>query len=269
MKKNQLLTATITICLTCLFIASSAIAGVDPGTRDSVWFVPETFEWDGDSTFVTEVHAVTDVALKHATVVLSWTTSEIDIDSVSIAGSRWESFVDGDSGVFIATPGHIGGVPSDVHYNLSFLPFGPLLTTGTGLVCKIHWSKTVPTVSAGSVDVDSSTTSSASQVQNSTLFGTSGLPDDNFTPAFSGASFTVTTCVCPSQGDMNNDGFIDSTDLSLIIDVVFFGGPDIQDPICPKARADMNCDGFSDSVDLSLVIDHVFFGGAGPCDPCE
>ena len=79
---------------------------------------------------------------------------------------------------------------------------------------------------------------------------------------------TVSTCSCPFQGDINGDGFIDSVDLSLEIDIVFFGATDPQDPVCPKKRADMNCDGFSDSVDLSLHIDHVFFGGAGPCDPC-
>ena len=75
-------------------------------------------------------------------------------------------------------------------------------------------------------------------------------------------------CACPFQADINGDGFIDSIDLSLVIDIVFFGGTDVTDPLCPTSRGDFNNDGFADSVDLSLVIDHVFFGGPGPTNPC-
>jgi len=75
-------------------------------------------------------------------------------------------------------------------------------------------------------------------------------------------------CFCTFEGDLNADGFIDATDLAIVIDIVFFGQTDVQDPACPLSRSDFNCDGFSDAVDLALLIDHVFFGGAGPCDPC-
>ncbi len=75
-------------------------------------------------------------------------------------------------------------------------------------------------------------------------------------------------CQCPFQADMNGDGFVDSTDLSLLIDIVFFGGLDTSDPGCPGTRADFNQDCFVDTVDLSAMIDHVFFGGAPPIDPC-
>ena len=85
-------------------------------------------------------------------------------------------------------------------------------------------------------------------------------------------NFIIRVCAgggsCPFQGDMNADGFIDSTDLSFEIDVVYFGGLDPPDPECPLTRGDLNCDGFTDSVDLSLLLDFVFFGGVGPCDPC-
>ena len=75
-------------------------------------------------------------------------------------------------------------------------------------------------------------------------------------------------CICPRQGDFDEDGFLTSVDVASLIDIVFFNGSDITDPVCSSTRGDFNCDSFADSVDLSLLIDHVFFGGVGPCDPC-
>lgn len=75
-------------------------------------------------------------------------------------------------------------------------------------------------------------------------------------------------CLCLYQGDVNADGFVDAVDLAVVIDIVFFGASDVQDPACPKTRADFNGDGVTDAVDLAILIDHVFFGGAGPTDPC-
>jgi len=69
-------------------------------------------------------------------------------------------------------------------------------------------------------------------------------------------------------GDLNDDGLVDAVDLALLIDVVFFGADDIQDPSCPATRADFNADAAVDAVDLAFLIDHVFFGGDPPADPC-
>lgn len=79
----------------------------------------------------------------------------------------------------------------------------------------------------------------------------------------------VCECVCPDQCDMDGSGFVDAVDLAVVIDVVFFGAPDVSDPDCPRSRADFNADGVTDAVDLALLIDHVFFGGFGPSDPCS
>ena len=65
-------------------------------------------------------------------------------------------------------------------------------------------------------------------------------------------------------GDLNGDGVVDSIDLGLLIDLVFFGG---SIPVSPPARADVDCNGVPDSVDLSLLIDHVFFGAPAPVCP--
>ncbi|MEW5875207.1 MAG: dockerin type I domain-containing protein [Candidatus Zixiibacteriota bacterium] len=80
---------------------------------------------------------------------------------------------------------------------------------------------------------------------------------------------TITICPCPWQGDFDEDGDIDAVDLAREIDIVFFGGLDIQDPGCPTSRCDWNADGFVDAVDLAKWINYVFFGGADPMNPCE
>jgi hypothetical protein len=74
--------------------------------------------------------------------------------------------------------------------------------------------------------------------------------------------------MCLNQGDLDSDGFITPLDLSVQIDILFAGQPDVQDPSCTKPRADWDCDGFSTPLDLSVLIDHLFAGGSGPCDPC-
>jgi hypothetical protein len=53
----------------------------------------------------------------------------------------------------------------------------------------------------------------------------------------------------------------------VMIDILFAGHPDVQDPGCPSPRADFDCDGFSTALDLAGLIDHLFAGGSGPCDP--
>ncbi|MEW5875394.1 MAG: thrombospondin type 3 repeat-containing protein, partial [Candidatus Zixiibacteriota bacterium] len=76
-------------------------------------------------------------------------------------------------------------------------------------------------------------------------------------------------CSCPWHTDINADGLHDAVDLAFTIDCVFFGCPDVQDPMCPTNRHDFNADGFADATDLALLIDYVFFGQDGPCDPCN
>jgi len=75
-------------------------------------------------------------------------------------------------------------------------------------------------------------------------------------------------CQCPFQADFDEDGFRTALDLGALIDMLFAGSPEIQDPMCPTPRSDMDCDGFSTALDLGDLIDHLFAGGGGPCDPC-
>lgn len=89
-------------------------------------------------------------------------------------------------------------------------------------------------------------------------------------PVLSPGVFTVTgeACDCPFQGDADLDGFTTALDLSAVIDILFAGRPDIQDPLCPSPRFDFDCDGFLTALDLGQVIDYLFAGGDPPCDPC-
>lgn len=88
-------------------------------------------------------------------------------------------------------------------------------------------------------------------------------------PAFTKGTITILPCDCPSQGDINADGFIDVIDLALHIDIKWFGAPDVQDPLCPTTRTDYDIDGWTTAVDLAWCIDHVLFGGWEPLDPCQ
>lgn len=77
-------------------------------------------------------------------------------------------------------------------------------------------------------------------------------------------------CDCPYQADYDADGFLTALDLGNMIDVLFTGKPDIQDPTClSTTREDFDADGFATALDLGKLIDHLFAGQPGPCDPCD
>jgi hypothetical protein len=80
---------------------------------------------------------------------------------------------------------------------------------------------------------------------------------------------SVSSCSCPYQSDFDEDGFLTPLDLSAMIDILFAGQPDVQDPSCPSPRADFDCDEYSTPLDLGGMIDHLFASGPEPCDPCE
>ena len=77
-----------------------------------------------------------------------------------------------------------------------------------------------------------------------------------------------TSCNCPSQADIEPDGFLTAIDLAGEIDALFAGGTNPRDTWCPTYRFDLDCDEFTTALDLSILIDHLFAGGTGPCDPC-
>jgi hypothetical protein len=139
----------------------------------------------------------------------------------------------------------------------------PLLN-GTGVVAYL-WVRSHFLAQVGQVEVvDSAWLGSTTHLSLASYF------DDGYPDYFSAGSITIAPppCTCPYQGDFDEDIFLTALDLSAIIDILFSGAPDVQDPICPVPRADLDCDGYSTALDLSVIIDHLFAGGPVPCDPC-
>jgi hypothetical protein len=89
------------------------------------------------------------------------------------------------------------------------------------------------------------------------------LDIDNIAFAFS------LSCDCPSQGDLDADGYPTPLDLAALIDILWAGSPDLADPICPTSRSDLDCDGFATPLDFAFMVDWLFAAGEEPCDPCE
>lgn len=60
----------------------------------------------------------------------------------------------------------------------------------------------------------------------------------------------LATCVCHSlcEGDVNNDGAVDSADLLVVLANIGMG------PGLSRAEGDLNCDGFVNSADLLIVL---------------
>jgi len=83
-------------------------------------------------------------------------------------------------------------------------------------------------------------------------------------------SFTTTPIcsACLYQVDFDEDGYNTVLDIGYLIDILFAGSDDTQDPGCNVTRADFDCDGYATSLDLSKMVDYLFAGAAGPCDPC-
>lgn len=257
------------VWLCCVSSSVLALTGPDPGAPDSIWLDPVPACVQGDTTFTTTLYTANDEPLKHATIVLAWTSPQIGIDSVSLIGSRWQTMVTGGNGFFVADTGLVDGVLTPTRYNISFLPFTSLLSTGSGAACQIYWHRSGPPPASDTlVVVDTSTTSSAPSVRNSTLFGTSSQPADNFVPAFVPDTIHVCPCLCGHQGDPNGNGLIDVLDVVALVDRSFGGATCTKDPICPAERCDFNGDGATDVLDVVAVIDYAFSGGPPPAAIC-
>jgi len=91
---------------------------------------------------------------------------------------------------------------------------------------------------------------------------------DGIPATFTKGVITVLACDCSFQSDFDGDNFVTALDLGSMIDLLFAGATDIQDPACPSTRSDFDCDGFATALDLGGLIDYLFAGGDSPCDPC-
>jgi subtilisin family serine protease len=69
-----------------------------------------------------------------------------------------------------------------------------------------------------------------------------------------------------SHGDLNQNGDIDLTDLSILIAYLTVTPKPTIFP--SKALADWNCSDNIDISDLSLLLAHLYYSGSGPTTPC-
>jgi hypothetical protein len=119
------------------------------------------------------------------------------------------------------------------------------------------------TSTLGTFEIDTTCVDPAEHIRLFDEFGT------EIKPSFTKGVITIeSACDCPHQADYDSDFFITPLDLAALIDILFAGAPDIQDPTCPATRSDFDCDGFATPLDLAALIDYLFVSGPGPCDPC-
>jgi len=77
------------------------------------------------------------------------------------------------------------------------------------------------------------------------------------------------TCFCP-LGDLNIDGKINSTDLTILLNYLLKGTgtiPTIEE--CPFNLADVNGDGGISLGDMVTLVNYIYRAGPSPPDPCE
>ncbi|MEW5875206.1 MAG: hypothetical protein AB1752_08515 [Candidatus Zixiibacteriota bacterium] len=182
--------------------------------------------------------------------------------AVSGCNSAW--YTDGGGFATIGQPDYIS---SDGVLLARQRIFGPTLPAGTDFpvgagIPSFRLNVTV-TETDGVFEIDTTCVTPANHLSYNNMSG------QQVVPTFTKGTITILPCVCPWQGDINADGFIDAVDLAKQINVTYFGQAETWDPSCTSPRTDYDGDHLSSVNDLVRCIDHVFFGGAGPVDPCE
>lgn len=77
----------------------------------------------------------------------------------------------------------------------------------------------------------------------------------------------VPGCTCPHYADIDGNGVLDYSDLMVGYAIVFFGAEGVTDDGCPLSRADIDQNGFIDATDMAFLGDHL--AGAWQLgDPC-
>lgn len=77
------------------------------------------------------------------------------------------------------------------------------------------------------------------------------------------APYKITVAECPvKMGDVNNDGVINSADLSYMVNYIFKSGPE---PLPMRTVGDANCSGGLGGSDIIYLVNYIFKGGKPPC----
>ncbi len=76
---------------------------------------------------------------------------------------------------------------------------------------------------------------------------------------------TSTSADCGVCGDLTGDGQVNISDVVAYVDWIYTW-PNPITPTCPSG-GDVNCDNGATSTDLDIIVDWMFNGGPAPCDP--
>lgn len=160
-------------------------------------------------------------------------------------------------------PVPVGGTPEGVMFVRMSIFSDPLLPgadVSGSMILTVNTSSDL-----GVFEIDTTCTW---QCNNTAFIKQGPAPYEIIKPSFTKGTIEIVTCNCPSQGDLDASGVINATDLTLMINILFFNWINVYTINCPRAKADFNGDGFVNGVDLALCIDHIFLGGPGPVNPC-
>jgi len=193
--------------------------------------------------------------------ILFDTATIFEVEIQELRGTSFEAF-----------GGHIRstGIMVFSAFDLAHAPFSPDTTfylPGRAVAVRLRW-RALPSATPQVTSIDFENDPVFPQSYN-TLTDISG---SNFKrPALIPGSFTILTCHCPSQGDVNNNGFgYEISDAIALIGYSFSGAPaPPKDASCyHENRGEINCDGVVDVMDVVEMIDVMAGVSAPTCDPC-
>ncbi|HVP07209.1 MAG TPA: S8 family serine peptidase [Candidatus Acidoferrum sp.] len=171
-------------------------------------------------------------------------TANITLDTFFITGTRVASFYNVQYTAF---------APSIKSYAIYMKAYNlgvdtKVLPADTGIILNLRFNVPITAPKNTVVLIDTLTVG----VKNPYMTSIWG----NYWPIWIPGKIVVRGC---SRGDVNCDGTIDVSDLSMLVDFLFFGGtrPD-------QTGGDVNGDGTIDIGDLSFLVDYLFNGGPHP-----
>ena len=247
MRINLKILSTILALLLLATIAKSQPTGVDPNVRDTI-SISSITTFSASNGFV-PVYFYNDQPLSGIEVTLTYSSTDVMIDSFSFVGGRLEnnSFKDADQ---------------ITNNSLTIYSYGMadgLIPTGNGLLGYLYLSF-IPGISPQAVTIDTMSIT-ISEREYSTAFS-----DENanaFSPYVQSGTLTIQSggCCLGDRGNINSspDDNVDISDLVYFVDFMFTGGPD---PVCwDEANVNGSVDDAIDISDLVYFVDFMFTGG--------
>jgi len=236
------------------------LVGATSGRADMVQdtLIPDTVRVASVNASVTSGQAqapvdfYNDEVLAGISLVLTWDSPDVAVDSFSFAGGRLQDIL-------------TKGVAYGGNYIIAFcLPWGPgeLIQPGTGNLGTLFFSYSTG-ISPQQVLIDSITII-LGDIQHSTTF--SDASSNEFAPQFvPGGINIVAGCCIGDRGNVDNSSgdAVDIADLTYLVEYLFGGGPP---PVC-EDEANMNGQADVDIGDLTYIVEYLFGGGPAPV-PC-